>query len=281
MTLRKRQIAVSLNKNGAIGIDNKLIFSAPADLSRFARFTAGTSLIVGRKTAQQMINDGVKITVSRPLIVICERGFVTNTDPFCDDKWIFYVKDLAAALMQAEVLAIDLNLNGYTIAGGKRVYDEYMDLVDTGKVRPNAAYLFSHEIEPVGPVVALKRDFNQVKALMYARMVSPNYVWHEADVIGTDHIGTKVRSLNGRFGYITDQQEIDPEMAKKVGTQLRVDTDGGEVCLDLYSIVGWTRKNAIESVEVRLNGGECITVRPRTHAGLNSLLFALNMTAFN
>ncbi|QOC57939.1 dihydrofolate reductase [Pseudomonas phage phiK7B1] len=280
MTLRKRQIAVSMNQNGVIGIEDKLLFSAAADLAKFAKFTDGTSLIVGRLTAQQMVNFNMRIKERRPLIVISESGVLKDTTSD-DEKWIYYVKNLQAALIQAEVLAIDLNLNGYTIAGGKRVYDDYMDLIDAGKVRPNAAYLFSHEMGPVVPALALKRDFNQVRVLLEARMINPSYVWHEADVLGKDSAGNPVRTVNGRFGYIHDKAEIDPSVVRKVGTQLRVDTDGGEVCLDLYGIVGWSRKQALESVEVRLSGGESITVRPRSHAGLNSLLFALNMTAFN
>uniref|UniRef100_A0AAU6W0D8 Dihydrofolate reductase n=1 Tax=Pseudomonas phage Nican01 TaxID=3138540 RepID=A0AAU6W0D8_9CAUD len=280
MTLRKRQIAISMNHNGVIGIEDRLLFSAAADLAKFAKFTDGTSLIAGRITAQQMVSYGMRIRERRPLIVISETGLLNGTTKD-DEKWIFYVKDLQAALIQAEVLALDFNLNGYTIAGGKQVYDDYLDLVDGGKVRPNAAYLFSHELEPAAPALALKRSLSQVRAVLEARMVNPSYVWHEADVIGEDSDKNRVRTINGRFGYIFDKHEVNPDMVKKVGTQLRVDTDGGEICLDLYGIVGWSRKNSIESVEVRLSGGESITVRPRSHAGLNSLLFTLNMTAFN
>lgn len=278
-TIRQRQIAISMNQNGVIGIEDKLLFSAPADLAKFAQFTDGTSLIVGRVTAQQMVSYGMRISNRRPLIVITDSGVVKDTTND-DEKWIYYVKNLQAALLQAEVLAIDLNLNGYTIAGGKQVYDDYMDLIDGGKVRPNAAYLFSHEMDPMVPATALKRDFNQVRVLLEARMINPSYVWHEADVIGKDSAKNPTRTVNGRFGFIYDKAEVDPTVARKVGTQLRVDTDGGEVCLRFFGIVGWTRKLSIESVEVRMSGGESITVRPRTHAGLNSLLFALNMTAF-
>lgn len=280
MTIRQRQIAISMNQNGVIGIEDRLLFSAPADLAKFAKFTDGTSIIVGCFTAQQMVKYGMRIKERRPLIVITESRFLDGTTKD-DDKWIYYVKNLQEALIQAEVLALDLNLNGYTVAGGKRVYDEYLDLVDAGKVRPNAAYLFSHEMNPVVPAIALKRDFKQVRVLLEARMADPSYVWHEADVIGEDSDGNRVRTINGRFGYLIDKREVDPFQVKKVATHFRIDTDGGEICLDLYGITGWSRKNSIESVEVRMSGGESITVRPRTHAGLNSLLFALNMTAFN
>lgn len=280
MTIRKRQIAINMNHNGVIGIEDRLLFAAPADLAKFAQFTDGTSIIAGRVTAQQMVNAGMRIKHQRPLIVISATGVLEGTNDH-DDKWIYYVPDLQAALIQAEVLALDLSINGYTIAGGKRVYDDYMDLVDAGKVRPNAAYIFSHEFEPNQPAVALKRDFAQVRKLLSARMAESSYVWHEADVLGKDAGGNRVRAPNARFGYLYDKREVDPFAVKQVESQVRVDTDGGEICLDLYEITGWSRKNSIESVEVRLSGGESITVRPRTHAGLNSLLFALNMTALN
>lgn len=278
--IRQRQIAISMNHNGVIGIEDRLLFSAPADLARFAQFTDGTSLIAGRVTAQQMVNYGMRIKERRPLIVITETGILKGTNEN-DDKFIYYVPSLEAALIQSEVLCLEKSLNGYTIAGGKRVYDEYLDLVDSGKQRPNAAYLFSHEMEPAVPAIALSRDFNQVKKLLEVRMADPSYVWHEADILGKDSAGNRVRTINGRFGFIHDRREVNPDGIKKVGTQIRVDTDGGEICIDVFRTVGWSRKKEIQSVEVRTLGGESITVRPRTTAGLNSLLFTLNMTAFD
>lgn len=123
MTIRQRQIAISMNQNGVIGIEDRLLFSAPADLAKFAKFTDGTSIIAGCFTAQQMVKYGMRIKERRPLIVITESRFLDGTTKD-DDKWIYYVKNLQEALIQAEVLALDLNLNGYTVAGGKRVYDE-------------------------------------------------------------------------------------------------------------------------------------------------------------
>ncbi|ATW58020.1 dihydrofolate reductase [Pseudomonas phage nickie] len=279
MSIRKRQIAISLNHNGVIGVDDKLLFSAPADLSKFAKFTDGTSIIAGRVTAQQMVNCGMRIKNRRPLIVITETGIIEGT---CDqdDKWIYYVKNLQDALIQAEVLCLDLRLNGYTVAGGKRVYDDYLNLVDSGKVRPNAAYLFSHKMDPMVPAVALSRDFAQVRKLLEVRMAQPRYVWHEADVVGTDFNGKRVRAIEGNFGYLYDNREVDPYEVKMVESHARVETDGGEVSIDLFRITGWARKTEIKSVEIHTLGGKTITVRPRSAAGLNSLLFALNMTAF-
>lgn len=280
MTIRKRQIAINMNHNGVIGIEDRLLFASPADLAKFAQFTDGTSIIAGRVTAQQMVNAGMRIKHQRPLIVISATGVLEGTNDH-DDKWIYYVPDLQAALIQAEVLALDLGINGYTIAGGKRVYDDYMDLIDAGKVRPNAAYIFSHELDPVMPGVALKRDFAQVRKLLEVRMAEPSYVWHEADVLGKDAGENRVRAPNARFGYLYDKREVDPFAVKQVESQVRVETDGGEICIDLFRATGWVRKTEIHSVEIHVLGGQSITVRPRSKAGLNSLLFALNMTAFN
>lgn len=279
MNARKRQIAISLNQSGVIGVEEKLLFSSAADLQRFAIFTDGTAMIVGRLTAQQMISAGVRISERRPMIIISGTGSVEGTTDH-DAKNFYYVSDLAEALVQAEVLVLDTGINGYTIVGGKRVYDEYLDLVDTGKVRPNAAYLFSHEMDVAVPAIALKRDCSQIKKLLEVRMAEPREVWHEANVMGKDYAGNVLRTINGRFSYMYDKREIDPFEVKQVGSQVRVDTDGGEMCIDLFRTTGWQRKREINAVEIHVLGGQTITVRPRTVAGLNSLLFALNMTAF-
>jgi dihydrofolate reductase len=270
-----------MSHTGVIGVGDKLLFSSTADLHRFAKYTDGTAVIVGRNTGQQMVEFGARVAPRRPLIVISDHQRLNGTNGE-DDKWIYYTKSLESALQLAETLAIELGLNGYTIAGGKQVYDEYLDMVDSGgKVRPNSAYIFSHDSEPASGGVKLKRDFAMVKKLMEQRMLNPSYVWHEADVLGKDHAGALVRAENGRFGFLCDKSVIDPDAVKRVGTQLRIDTDGGEVCISVYSIVGWSRRPDINSVDIRLTVSETITVRPRSKAALNSLLFALNMTAFN
>lgn len=280
MKTRLKQVAIAINSAGVIGVDDKLLFSAPADLTRFAAFTDGTVLIAGRNSAQQMINFGARVKKRRPIVVISENGFLTDTTKE-DDRFIFYADSLPAALSLAHAVELDFGLNGYTIVGGKRVYDDYFNLVDAGKERPNHVYLFTHEQPAPATSVKLSRDLSQIKKLLEVRMVNSSSVWSEGDVLGKDYTGAVARSKNGRFTYIFDKAAINPDEVVKTGTQLRVKTDGGEVCLDLYGITGWSRKNSIESVDVRLSGGETITVRPHSHAGLNSLISALNMTSFN
>lgn len=282
MKVRLKQLALNINASGVIGVGGNLLFSATADLTRFAQFTDGTVLIAGRNTAQQMINLGARVKRRRPLVVITESGHVKGTTGD-DDKWIYYVDSLAQALVTAHAIELELNLNGYTVVGGKRVYDDYMDLIDSGKERPNQVYIFSHEVEAPEDeeVVKLKRDLSQIKKVIEARMAVYSPVWHEADVLGKNWEGEETRSKGGRFTYITDTSLLKASDVLKVGGQLRVQQDGGEVAIDLYSITSWSRRNDINAVDITLSGGEKITVRPHSKAGLNSLLCSLNMSAHN
>lgn len=280
MKTRLKQLAISLNENGVIGVENKLLFSAPADLAKFAQFTDGTVLIAGRKTAQQMINMGARVKRRRPLVIISENGLLEGTWEE-DHKWIYFAPNLHDALILAHTIEIDLGLNGYTVVGGKQVYDDFFDLMDKGTTRVNRAYIFSHQIDPAVPAVTLSRDLAQIKKLIEVRMVKPFSVWSEADVIGSDHTGTRVRSKNGRFTHFTDAQDFNYAEVKKVGDSLVITTDGGEVSIDTYAISAWRRREDIASVEISLNGGQSLTVRPHSKAGLNSLLCALNMTSHN
>lgn len=279
MKIRLKQIAIAMTNAGVIGAEDNLLFSSQADLSRFARFTEGTVLIAGRVSAQEMINCGARVKASRPMIVITQSGVINGTNSN-DERWIYYAPNLEAALKLAQVVELDHSLNGYTVVGGARVYDEYMDLIDAGKVRPNYVYVFGHNLEAPAVNVKIKRDFSQLHKLLQLRMVNPSYVWSEADVVGKDWAGNDLRTQDGRFNYLYDKAEIDPYGVRKVGTHLRIDTDGGEVCIDTFGIAGWSRKTSLESVDVNLTNGLAVNVRPRSHAGLNSLLLELNMTAF-
>ena len=47
-------IIVSINKNGGIGFENKLLYWLPNDLKRFKALTTGHTIIMGRKTFESL-----------------------------------------------------------------------------------------------------------------------------------------------------------------------------------------------------------------------------------
>lgn len=276
-----RQLAINTTENGCIGKGKKLLFSSPADLSRFAKFTRGTVLIVGKHTAEQMIEAGARVNRNRPLMVITKDGHVPTTHTTIDDeKWIYYASSLKEALEAAEGLVLELNLNGWTIAGGKQVYDEFFQLLAKTSMRLTSAYAFVHESEPKNLIggVRLDIDWQKMEALICRNMASPRSIWNQVDSIGLLPDGSRARAKNPRAISIYDASYIDPWEAALNGDVLTVVTTTGPMHLDRHFIKGWHTRDGVNSVTLVLPNSE-VTIRPQTSAGLNSLLFALNVSA--
>lgn len=275
-----RQLAICTTDHGVIGANGRLLFASVADLNRFAVFTKGTALIVGRNTGQEMVNAGARISRLRPMVVISESGHLEGTTNG-DDKWIYYAKNLKEALATADAITLELNLNGWTIGGGKQVYDEFFDLMATTSLRLNNVYAFTHEMptDSLTDVVKMTRDWNDIEKLIGRSMVSPTSIWNELDVAGKNSSGDVVRTVNPRVTYIYDKSVVNPEEVGAQGSDLRIKTDGGHVVLNPNHVNGWQRKDQLNTVEIFMNNGNVINVRPKSTTGLNSLLFALNLTS--
>jgi len=278
-----KQISLSMTDSGAIGVGDNLLFLSKADLLRFSKFTAGTVMIAGFNTAQQMISGGARITKSRPLVVITESrhiSFRLNSE----EGYVYYASSLKEAISLSSVLCEEYGLNGYTIVGGVTVYNDYLEMVDLGKERPNSAYIFKHELDPSKPVHpetrSIKLDFKRVLKLLEARMVDPAISSIKADIHGGTY-SAQTRSKGGEIITIYDQDCIDPTCARKIGNQLRIKSDASTATIRTRSIAGWHVRRDIQSVDIWLESGESVTLRTSSKSGLNSLIFELNMTAFD
>lgn len=53
-TLDNLSIIVAVAKNGAIGLNNELLYRLPADLKRFKALTSGHTVIMGRRTFESL-----------------------------------------------------------------------------------------------------------------------------------------------------------------------------------------------------------------------------------
>lgn len=272
-----------MTKDGLIGVDGKLAFTSKADFARFAKFTDCTVMIAGLNTADQMIEAGVSLKSRRPMVVITETGIVKGT---CDEdeKHIYYAKNLPEAISAAKAIAKDHNLNGFTVVGGKRVYDDYLDLVAEGRAVLKHVYAFVCVLEEPGASYLkdkVKYDFNSLDKLLKSRMVSPSAYDIQVDVVGKDYTGSVCRPSKSAFVYFYDREYIDPTQVKVMDTSIEVELDNGVERLDRYGLEGFHYKKGLNTVDVHMSGGKTVNIRPRTVAGLHSLLFALNMLSFN
>ena len=96
----KVSIIAVLDKNGAIGNDNKLLCYLPADLKHFKSLTIGHTIIMGRKTYMSLPNGALpnrrNIVLSRDMAFKCEGcEIVHSVDEvfnICkDDEEIFII----------------------------------------------------------------------------------------------------------------------------------------------------------------------------------------------
>ena len=97
-------IIVALGKNNVIGNDNKLLWTLPNDLSYFKKITAGSTIIMGRKTFQSL-----------PGILTGRKHVVLTRDKF------FKVEDDRVTVVNhlKDLLSIVNSGDNFVIGGGQ------------------------------------------------------------------------------------------------------------------------------------------------------------------
>ena len=114
MAMRKN-IIVAMDKNGGIGIEDRLPWHLPADLRRFKELTMGHHLIMGRKTYE---------SVGRPLPG--RKTIVLSRDPGYLPEGCLKASNLQQAFSIAEGNGED----EVFICGGASVYREALKAAD-------------------------------------------------------------------------------------------------------------------------------------------------------
>jgi len=107
-------IIAALDKNGAIGNDNKLLCYLPADLKHFKNLTTGHTIVMGRKTYESLPNGALP---NRKNVVLSrDKGFK------CEACEIVHSVD--------EVFSICKDDDEIIIIGGAQIYKLFIDKVD-------------------------------------------------------------------------------------------------------------------------------------------------------
>lgn len=110
----KLSIIVALAQNGAIGVNNDLIYHLPNDLKRFKELTTGHTIIMGRRTFESLPNGALP---NRRNIVLS----TTQTAYEGCEVYASLQEALSRCKEEAEVFVI----------GGSMVYAEALPLADT------------------------------------------------------------------------------------------------------------------------------------------------------
>ena len=105
-------IIVATDKQGGIGIENKLPWHLPEDLAHFKRMTSGHTIIMGRKTFD---------SIGRPLPN--RRNIVISRDP----EWKHEGTTCVESLPAAQAL---LGSEEAYIIGGAQIYQQAISLAD-------------------------------------------------------------------------------------------------------------------------------------------------------
>lgn len=284
-----RQLAIAMTPDGLIGAGKDLLFTNAVDLSNFSLFTKHTVLIAGRNTAQQMINMGIKLSDTRPLIVISESGILTGKYR-ANEKFICYANSLTHALKMAESFQA---LNGYTVVGGATVYEEFLDMLDKGKTQVNRSYMFVAETgdKPVVDPVKLSRSSAQIRAVIVNRQVLPVSGVAICDVglyarqshgdaakgEKVENVTDHVRGKKCTFDWITDGEEFDVNSAVYDNNdRLKLRLSTGVTSLRVSEISHWEERTGVNSVDIYMKNGQMIDARPTSVPGLNWLKLTLN-----
>lgn len=108
-------LLVAISKNRAIGKENQLLFSIPADLKRFKELTTGHVIVMGRKTFE---------SIGKPL---------PNRTNIVITREISYKAEgvtIAHSLEEAIALAQKVEQEEIFIIGGGQIYEAAMPIAD-------------------------------------------------------------------------------------------------------------------------------------------------------
>lgn len=243
MTILK-QLAIAIARDGTVGHDGNLAFSSKADLGAFASYTYRTVLVMGKNTAQELIDKAVYATADRPWVIISRGQHVLDkTEAYGN---VYYAQDLDPALDLAEQL-IERNprLVGWTIIGGARTYEKVIEKINAVESVGllNSAYILKINAD-IGGDSKLSLNADQFELAIRKTMVA-DYLFREvtAGFHGKLAGGVEAR-LPARAMHLLDSNELDAEGIEINGEMLSVTSGSGQFTCRVSDIVGFETETA-------------------------------------
>lgn len=275
-----RQLVVATTHEGYIGTDDgKLLFSNAYDMMNFRNVTLDTVLIVGSRTAQSMMDYGIRLNLRRPMIVVGSTQLNKPEGAFA--HWrknlevTFYADSLDSAFDIAEELVEDMNLNGWTLAGGAQLYRSFLDGYQ--KVHLNSAYIMSVDLEVSGEnlIRVADSDLKFEQAVKEAMQSCDATRQSRQTTLEMD--GKEVRT-NATFIWLYDPYELFPKHIHHCGSALRLETLAGELTLRKDDISSYLRCRNRNAVQIFTKNGVVHDIRfdEQPESSVNSLIHTLN-----
>lgn len=258
-----KQLAIAMTANGEIGQDDDLLFTNERDLSNFAAFTANTVLIIGRKTADQMIDHGVYPTPTRPWVVLSKSQTAVKTPAGVETPW---AKNLAYALtfndgytMARTMVELSPTLFGITFAGGAQIYEEVIArTAGSHNTALNSLYIHTCGSTAHSGNVVLSASADALCKLFAGKMHRPQQV--------VQSVGTNFRFNDGTAGVATgihswlyDADEYDPSRCKIIGprgSKVQINTAEGDfTVIDLKEVAMYNLSKSADKMVITMKSG--------------------------
>lgn len=269
-----KQLAICSTPDGVIGDKGELALVSKTDMHNFVRFTFGTVLIVGRTSAEEMLTRGFEPDRHRPLLVISKEKIV---DVIHKPDSIFYAPDFETAISYASNVAGHLGLRGFTIIGGKSVYEQTFE----SKIELDAVYLA--EITPGDSfdgfdsrtAVQLSLGTKSLRTVLCEKLGGdPNFVDPgEFEQELTEPKATRASMCLTKMYRTT---KYDPKKVKlSAGGALRIKAASGELVVRVCDIGGYQRERERNAITLFTANGN-LQIRLETEAEINFLQLTID-----
>lgn len=266
-----RQLSICCSSDGLVGYDGELAFWSAEDMANFKKFTKRTVLIVGRVTANEMIALKFKPTAERPLVVISANGQL-DAEPI---PHVYYSANLDDAILDATVLAETAGLCGYTIAGGKSVYQEFL----SSTYNLDAAYVATIDADQAvfaDKLLEVRLDLPKGKTVLNminARIVHPRNIVNETTLVLSHPEGLRAKC---RFEFIYDAMSYLPDRVRVTpGGYIKVSAMDGEHSFHFATVTRYTRERERNAMRITANGHEFL-IRLDSSSDINFLQHTLD-----
>jgi len=266
-----RQLSICCSSDGLVGYDGELAFWSAEDMANFKKFTKRTVLIVGRVTANEMIEVGFKPTAERPMIVISANGYL-DAEPI---PHVYYAQSLDDAIVDADVFANTAGLCGYTIIGGKTVYQEFFSSnheIDVAYVATVDANQDCFADEHLKVKIDLPEG-KSVRDLINSKLTNPYNDVVEKTVVLSKPDSVKAKC---RFEFIYDAFKFKPASVRVTPSGfVKINAMDGEHAFHYSTVTRYTRERERNAMRIVANGHEFL-IRLEGSAEINFLQHTLD-----
>lgn len=269
-----KQLAICSTPDGVIGDKGSLAILSKLDMRNFVDFTFGTLLIVGRTSAEEMLTRGFKPDRHRPLLVISKEKIVEAKH---EPQFIFYAPDFDTAISYASNVVDQVGLRGFTIIGGKSVYEQTFE----SKIELDAVYLA--EITPSenfdgfesSTAVQLNLGAKSLRKVLCDKLGGdPNFV--NAGEFEQELSEPKETRATMCLTKMYRTTKYDPKkVSLSVSGSLRIKAASGEFVMPLNAVGGYQRERERNAITLFTANGN-LQIRLETEAEINFLQLTID-----